>query len=162
MFENEQWREIRDFPHYHVSNYGRVKHVDRVEARKISINDRGFPIIVLYGADGKTRYLRQINQLVADAFLSPATFNDETSVWHVDGDVTNCRAENLKWETRSRVLEWNEMHRTGRSQYNSGPVRNTRTGKEYADVYECAMDEGRTEGDIFHRADRGNPRYEWI
>lgn len=162
MFEDEKWHIIHEFPQYMISDCGRVKHVDRIEARKVSINDRGFPIIVLFGKDSKTRYLRQINKLVAEAFLEPPAYPDENYVWHKDGNLENCRAENLKWETRSRVLEWNEMHRTKEPQYNTGPVRNTRTGLEYENAFECAMDEGRIESDIVIRADKGNPRYEWI
>lgn len=161
MFENEQWRVIADFPHYHISNYGRVKKHDSEKARRISINDRGFPIITLYGADSKTRYLRQINKLVADAFLHPPKFDDETAVWHLDGDLTNCRAENLRWDTRSRVLEWNEMNRTGRAKFDTPPVYNTRTGETYEDAFACAMAEGRLESEILMRCEKGSPRYKY-
>lgn len=165
MFEDEKWHIIHEFPQYMVSDYGRIKKVDSVNPRKLTVNAKGFPIIVLFGKGGgesKTRYLRQINKLVAEAFLELPAYNDETYVWHKDGNLENCEASNLKWETRSRVLEWNEMHRTKEPQYNTGPVRNTRTGKEYDNAFECAMDEGRIESDIVIRADKGNPRYEWI
>jgi hypothetical protein len=165
MLEDEVWHVIHEFPSYMISNYGRVKKTDSVNARQIAVNERGFPIIVLFGKGGgesKTRYLRQINKLVAEAFLELPAYPDETSVWHIDGNLENCRADNLKWETRSRVLEWNEMNRKKDPQYNTGPVRNTRTGKEYENAFECAMDEGRIESDIVIRADKGSPRYEWI
>lgn len=165
MFEDEVWHVIHEFPNYMVSDHGRVKNINSVNARQLTVNDRGFPIIVLFGRHGgesKTRYLRQVNKLVAEAFLPLPAFDNETSVWHLDGDLLNCRADNLKWETRSRVLEWNEMHRTKEPQYKTGPVRNTRTDKEYANAFECAMDEGRLEIDIIKRADMGSPRYEWI
>ena len=169
MFENEEWREIEEFPHYSISNYGRVKHQDRVEARRISVSDKGFPIVTLFGADSKTRYLRQINKLVANAFLDPPHYEDENAVWHIDGDLLNCRAENLRWETRSRVLEWNDMHRNGRPRLVTPRVKNNRTGTVYENAYECAMDEGVLESAIVFRVERqarhmedDNARYRYV
>lgn len=169
MFEGEEWREIQEFPHYFVSNYGRVKHTERIEARKITVNDRGFPVVTLFGKDSKTRYLRQINKLVAQAFLPPPMFADETAVWHIDGDLGNCRVENLKWDTRPRVLEWNEMHRTLEPKLRTPKVKNNRTGKVYENAFMCAMDEGFLETTIVWKVERqarnvedDNARYRYI
>lgn len=158
MFENEEWRIIEDFPHYSVSNYGRVKHQNSVEARKITVNDKGFPIVTLFGADSKTRYLRQINALVAKAFVPKPAFDDPlypaNSVWHIDGDLLNCKADNLRWDTRPRVLEWNEMHRRQRPAHTTPRVRNNRTGETYESAYACAMAEGEVESRIIWRVER--------
>jgi hypothetical protein len=154
MLENEEWREIEEFPHYRISNYGRVKHVSRDRARKVTINERGFPVILLSSATSPTRYLRQINVLVANAFLRPPTLDEDNSVWHIDGDLTNCRPENLRWDMRSRVLEWNEMHRRGGPRLNTPRVRNNRTGEVYEDAYECAIAEGKLESDIAWRVEK--------
>lgn len=169
MFENEEWRGIEDFPQYLVSQYGRIKHVDRLNARKVTVNEKGFPIVVLFGKTGKTRFLRQVNKLVADAFLPPPEYDDQNAVWHIDGDLTNCRADNLKWELRSRVLEWNEMHRTGRPRYKTPQVKNNTTGVVYADAFECAMEEGELESRILWRIEQqarsltdDNARYRYI
>jgi hypothetical protein len=90
VFENEIWHIIHEFPNYMVSDHGRVKNVNSVNARSVTVNAAGFPIIVLFGKGGgesKTRYLRQVNKLVAEAFLPPPTYDDENSVWHIDGDL---------------------------------------------------------------------------
>lgn len=169
MFENEIWHEIEEFPHYRVSNYGRIKHVDRNEARKVTVNERGFPVVLLSSKNTPTRYLRQVNKLVAQAFLPPPQFDDETAVWHIDGDLTNCRAENLRWEMRSRVLEWNEMHRTGQPKFRTPKVKNNRTGEVYENAYECAMAEGMLESAVVWRVERqarhiedDNARYRYV
>ncbi len=154
MFENEEWVEIEDFPHYHISQYGRVKRLDSTEARKVTLNDKGFPIITLYGQDSKTRYLRQINKLVATAFLPPPQYPDMTYVWHLDGDLSNCNVSNLRWDTRSRVLEWNEMHRARKPKYETPRVMNNRTGITYENALECALSEGRLESEIVWRVER--------
>lgn len=160
MFENEEWRIIEDLPHYSISNYGRVKHQNTIEARKVSISDKGFPVVTLYGADSKTRYLRQVNKLVADAFVPGYNTIDESTgdlrnaVWHIDGDLTNCSADNLLWETRSRVLEWNDMHRLHIPRYSTPKVRNNRTGVIYENAFHCAMAEGELESKIVWRIEK--------
>lgn len=151
MFENEEWRTVEELPHYLISNYGRVKHIDRINARNITVNERGFPVVLLNSANTATRYNRQINHLVAHAFLPQPEYSNMTSVWHIDGDLINCRADNLKWETRPRVLEWNEMHRTLTPRLTTPPVKNNRTGVIYNNAFECGMAEGRTESEVVWR-----------
>lgn len=155
MFENEEWEPIQEFPHYLVSNLGRVKRYDSVSARKISVNDKGFPIITIYAQDSKTRYLRQINKLVAIAFLPPP-FDPrfDTAVWHIDGDLLNCKADNLRWDTRHRVVDWNEMHRRREPRLKTPRVKNNRTGIIYENAFECGMAEGETEEKIVWRVER--------
>lgn len=169
MFENEEWRPIEEFPHYFISNYGRVKHESRDEARKVSVNERGFPVVLLLSRTTSSRYLRQINKLVARAFLLPPLHADEIAVWHIDGDLTNCRAENLRWATRSEVLEWNEMHREGKPKLNTPKVKNNITGEIYENAYECALAEGLLESAVIWRIERqaqsmedDNARYRYV
>lgn len=169
MFENEEWRVIEELPHYSISNYGRVKRDGAIEARKVSVSDKGFPIVTLFGKDSKTRYLRQINKLVAEAFLQPPFYENETAVWHIDGDLSNCNSENLKWEMRSRVLEWNEMHRSRKPQFPTPRVKNNRTGRIYANAFECGMEEGMIESSVVFRVEKqarhmedDNARYRYI
>ena len=162
MFEDEEWKPVAEphLSHYWISTHGRVKHEDRPDqARRVTLNDKGFPIITLYGADSKTRYLRQINVLVAMAFIEHPAWDDlnnpkTTAVWHIDGDWTNCHVNNLKWETRPRVLEWNEMHRRQRPSMSTPKVKNNRSGIVYENAFECAMEEGYLESDIVWRIER--------
>jgi len=159
MFEDEQWAEVAGLEHYLISTHGRVKREGAIEARKVSLSDRGTPIITLYGKDGKTRNLRQINQLVANAFLPPSHFDKETYVWHKDGDLTNCHVDNLRWDTKTRVREWNEMHRTMEPRLNTPPVVNLRTNAVYENAWACGMAEGELESTIVWKVERGSPRY---
>jgi hypothetical protein len=154
MIDEEDWRPIKEFPHYLISSYGRVKHQHRTYSRKITINERGFPVILLSSATSPTRYLRQINQLVAITFLPTPAWADETAVWHIDGDLSNCYYQNLRWERRDRVLEWNEMHRRGESRYNTPPVKNNYTGELYKNAYECGMGEGVLESTIIWKIEK--------
>jgi NUMOD4 motif len=151
LHEDEEWRTLAEFPHYLISSYGRVRHQDRTYPRRITVNERGFPVILLSSATSATRYLRQINKLVATTFLPTPAWSDTNSVWHKDGDLSNCHVDNLMWERRDRVLEWNEMHRRGEPQYDTPPVMNNRTGEVYKDAYDCAMQEGILESTVVWR-----------
>lgn len=156
MPEPEEWRPIADFPHYLVSSWGNIKHVNRNDPRTIKCNRNGFPVVLLSDANTATRWLRQVNVLVAQAFLRPPLYTDETTVWHRDGDLSNCHVENLKWERRDRVLEWNRMHRTGRPEFATPAVKNNRSGEIYRDAYDCAIHEGMLESDIVWRIEKQN------
>lgn len=169
MFVDEEWRPVDEFPHYLISNYGRVKHIYRTNARKVTVNERGFPVILLSSATSPTRYLRQINKLVAIAFLPPTLYRENTAIWHKDGDLRNCHVSNLMWERRDKVLEWNEMHRSGEPRYNTPAVKNNRTGEIYKDAYDCAMQEGILESSIVWRIEEQaesiydeNARYRYV
>jgi len=154
MFDNEEWKPITDFPHYAVSNRGRVRNEKTFEVRKLTISDKGFPIIMLYGADSKTRNLRHVSKLVAQEFLSAPFYDNETAVWHIDGNLHNCDVENLRWETKGRVMEWNEMHRSMTPKLNTPKVKNNRTGITYPNAFECALAEGFLESTIVFKVER--------
>lgn len=140
MIQEEIWREIEGFPDYHISNLGRVVHIERPGViRKTSINHKGFPTLVLFHKNHTgARYLRQVNKLVASAFLGQAPPRLD-SVWHIDGDLLNCQADNLKWDMRSRVMEWNEMHRTPGPKFRTGRVMINATGRVFENAYEVAL-----------------------
>lgn len=150
----EEWRHVRDFPHYVVSDLGRIKHVDRRTPRRLRTNERGFVVVLLSSNSSPTRYLRQVNKLVARAFLPVPEYDSENSIWHLDGDLTNCRADNLRWDLRSRVLEWNEMHRTGEPKFPTPRVKNNTTGRVYTNAYECGLAEGLLESTVLWFVER--------
>jgi hypothetical protein len=166
MIHLEEWVEIEDFPGYIISNLGNIQHKDRPNTnRKVGINHQGFPTIVLFR--GQTRYVRHVNKLVAQAFLEPPQYRDMIAIWHIDGDLLNCQADNLLWDRRDRVLEWNEMHRSGQPRYRTKNVMDNATGRVYTSAYECGMHVGELETAIITHidsfpdeyADRGKFRY---
>lgn len=58
------------------------------------------PRVVLHDGGGRaTQKTFPVHKLVGEAFLPPGKPGEE--IRHLDGDHTNCRADNLKWGTRS-------------------------------------------------------------
>lgn len=140
MIHEETWKVIEEFPDYQISSLGRIIHKDRPETpRRVNINHAGFPTLTLFKKEhGGARYVRQVNKLVAIAFLGPAPKRLD-SIWHFDGDLLNCYADNLKWDMRARVLEWNEMHRTMTPKYKTPKVMVNATGDVYDNAFMCGL-----------------------
>ena len=108
----EQWRSIADFPGYEVSDQGRVRsywsrssngksrgahwkvteQVQRILAAPVCGH---YPQVNLR-RDGRS-FGRRIHRLVAETFLGPCP--DSLELCHDDGDPTNNRIDNLRYDT---------------------------------------------------------------
>jgi hypothetical protein len=103
---NEEWASIEGFEEaYQVSNYGRVKSLERYVygKSKRKHNERiiklmqntshGYPMVSLCLNGIKKSFL--VHKLVAKSFL-PLN-SSRTYVNHKDGDKKNCHISNLEW-----------------------------------------------------------------
>lgn len=160
MSLEEIWRPVDGFPDYQVSSYGNIVHVERPNLiRKTTLNHQGFPNLVLFNKEHPgARYLRQVNKLVATAFLGrpPAKMD---AVWHINGDLQDCHADNLKWDMRARVMEWNEMHREGEPKFRTPQVMINETGRIYNNAFEVALAVGDIETAVVGHIERYPPQY---
>lgn len=100
---DEEWRDIEEFKGiYQVSNFGRVRSVERVINRRTypaqiikPLVNKGY-VMVRLSQKNKGRRLRSVAKLVLLAFVGepPGTAKD---VRHIDGDKNNNNVENLEW-----------------------------------------------------------------
>lgn len=93
----EAWEEIRDFPGYSVSNWGRVRRERTGRIVRPTRNTRGIWTIGLMSEDSQQRK-RSIPLLVADAFVErpDGRVNFDTPI-HLDGNRDNLHYLNLQW-----------------------------------------------------------------
>ena len=92
----EEWKEIKDFPGYKVSNYGRV-FSDKINKQlRACISNHGYKYVCLR-KDNKN-YCKTMHNLVAEAFIPNP--NNYYSVTHIDKNKTNNFVDNLKWVDR--------------------------------------------------------------
>ncbi|WP_352250053.1 HNH endonuclease [Amycolatopsis nalaikhensis] len=90
----EEWRSIPEFPHYEVSNMGRVRRYGSAITAAVFKNPRDrrpWVRVTLYKDRVPTQ--RAVHVLVANAFLGERPKG--TSVQFKNGDSTDARLENL-------------------------------------------------------------------
>lgn len=141
----EQWKPIVGFPDYEVSNYGRV--VNRVTGRYMAQlrNQRGIVQVGL--SRGKRQHRRSLAVLVAHAFVPRHAHPSYDTPIHIDGDRTNCRADNFMWRPRWFAREY---HRQFFADHNTkiGPIREIHTKRIYNSPWDAAVSLGLLESDI--------------
>ncbi len=138
----EQWRPVRGYPGYEVSDLGRVrswrlggpygpKRRRSPLLRKLIPNPRtGGYLYVMLSIKGKVK-LRQVHVMVLEAFVGRRPAGHETR--HFDRDVTNNRLKNLVWGTRREQFEDQVRHgtdtrgvRNGNAKLSSAQVKTIR------------------------------------
>lgn len=101
---NEIWLPIDDYDGYEVSNYGRVKSLERVDSLGRTVKERilkqgndkdGYQRVQLC-KDGNPKML-SVHRLVASAFIPNS--NNLPQVNHIDEVKTNNHVSNLEWCT---------------------------------------------------------------
>jgi hypothetical protein len=90
--EGEVWREIKKFPKYHISNFGRIKStVNNQKILKQRLNDKGYPTISL----GLYKKSQRVHRLVAIEFIHNPLNKPEVN--HKDCIKYNNHVGNLEW-----------------------------------------------------------------
>lgn len=103
----EVWKPVKGYEGlYGVSNKGRVRSVDRIDARGqhrkskiMSVKKIQNTKKVTFFRNGKSKTFT-LKKLVADAFLETPKANEK--LVYVDGNPDNICAENLKWQKKAQ------------------------------------------------------------
>ena len=147
-FQNEVWKNIPEYEEYQVSNYGRVKSLDRIikqyghknfyervmrgKILKPRTQNGGY-LIVCLSHNGK-RIAKTIHRLVAITFIGN---REGLDVNHKDGNKQNNKLENLEWVTRSENIK-HDYHILGHT-HNLCKVRCIETGEEFASIKQASI-----------------------
>lgn len=94
----EQWRTIKDYPNYSVSNYGRVRNDKRNKLMGFEIDKGGYARIRLCNCGHNKKFW--VHRLVAQAFIPNP--NEYPCVNHIDEDKQNNNVTNLQWCTHKQ------------------------------------------------------------
>jgi hypothetical protein len=89
----EEFRIIKDYENYSVSNYGNVRNNTTGKILKRSINSNGYYGVKLC-KDGKAINFK-IHRLIANAFIPNP--DDKPCVDHIDNNKVNNNLVNLRW-----------------------------------------------------------------
>ncbi len=116
--QTEAWKDIANHEgSYQVSSLGRVRSLDRVlsdgrtytgRLLKPGIASHGYPTVNLSNKGVVVNML--VHRLVLDAFIGPCPAGLECC--HRDGDRTNPRLNNLRWDTSANNYKDSVRHGT--------------------------------------------------
>jgi len=106
----ERWKEIIDTNGlYYISNYGRVKRVNKTKPERIlktSNDGKGYLVVSISDGKGNVRTAR-VHKLVALHFI-PNPYNYPV-INHKDENPFNNHADNLEWCTVKYNTNYNDM-----------------------------------------------------
>lgn len=114
----EEWLPIEGYNNYEVSNFGKIKSVERIDSLGRTVKERilkqvtnkyGYQQVCLC-KDGKKKMFR-VHRLVASAFIPNP--NNYPVVNHKDEVKTNNHVSNLEWCT----VEYNNNYGTRNDRY---------------------------------------------
>ena len=145
----ELWKPIKGYEgFYEVSSKGRVRSVERIDARGqhrkskiMSVKKIQNAKKVTFFRDGKSKTFT-LKKLVADAFLEKPKANEKLIC--VDGNPDNVCAENMKWQKKAQ------------KKHNIYQFEDNKTGEVFeGSINDCCDAWGLTKSALINRANRG-------
>lgn len=102
FIDNEIWKNIKDFPGYQISTFGRVRSFKSGEEKFLykKIEPNGYVRVCLFN-NGKRKYL-MVHRLVCINFMKNP--ENKPNVNHIDNNTLNNRLDNLEWCTQSENI----------------------------------------------------------
>lgn len=105
---NEEWRRIKEFPNYLISNYGRCYSLNQYRLLKPQTNEykTNTPYYGYRLTNSIKTCWKKTHRLVAEAFIDNP--KNKPEVHHINDNPWDNRADNLQWVTED---EHDEIHR---------------------------------------------------
>lgn len=142
---NEEWKAIRNFENYSISNLGRVRF--EKSGRILALNQNQFANVYVGLFRDGTQYHRSVALLVAKAFI-PRQFGPYDTPINLDGDRWNNRVDNLVWRPRWFAIRYNQQFRHPYINPIPYPIQDVKTGVVSENSFDCATRYGLLESDL--------------
>lgn len=142
----ERWLPIDEFPGYSVSNKGRVRN-DLTRRIMVTVHNRGGVLMVGLFRD-RCQFKRGVAKLVAEKFLPHNTLETFDTPMHLNGDRSDCSADNLVWRPRWYVHKYQQQFESYRQPYIDRKIMDEKTGDIYANSWEAAIANGLREFEV--------------
>lgn len=150
----EEWRPIKGYERYEISNQGRVRHSRTGKIRKLGTVKCGYSMIGLRELGTSKMKNLSIHRLVAIAFIPNP--ENKKCVNHKDGDKSNNCVDNLEWCTHSENTKHSfrnglqihpQLGKYGWNSFNGRPIKQIdlisgKVIKEYGSICDAARHVG--------------------
>lgn len=136
----EQWRTIPGYSEYQVSDWGNLKG-KKGQLMSIKLNPGHYPRVCISPKELGTEKKHYVHTLVSWAFHSRK--QDATSIDHIDRNVHNCHASNLRWATVAENLANRAEHANRRR---SRQVEKLGADGSVTAVYESILEASQSTG----------------
>lgn len=136
----EEWKYIKDYPNYMISNQGNVKSLKYGKEKKLNpTKDKYGYLRINLCKDGKYK-MYSVHRLVANAFISNT--DNKPCIDHINTDKTDNRIENLRWVTNKEnsnnpitIKKWK-----GENNYKTKPLLQFDKNMNFVRKWECIAD----------------------
>lgn len=141
----EQWKKIRGFPDYSVSNTGFIR--SEKTGRLLSLYENQYGVVCVgLMKDGK-QYHRSATLLVALAFLPRRRPPFDTPI-NLDGNRYNNHFENLVWRPRWFAIKFNQQFKHPYPYSIHSPIQDMESREVSDNSLECCKRYGLLEEDL--------------
>lgn len=156
--DEEVWAEIKHFPGYLISNYGRVWNKKRERVMSTSLNNFGHVKISLFDEYGVRRTFF-VARFVGEAFVEVPERRCNR-IMLKDGDFANVVSDNVEWRPKWFIWRYYQQLKTPQHAYFQNlPVVNMRQRKEYDSVVDAGISNGEMFEDIWRSCSTGDRIY---
>lgn len=95
----EVWKKIEGYTGYYVSNLGRIQSRKRVTPiiMKLGKDRLGYTTALLWNKDKKKLDITHLSRIVLSTFVGYPAEPWLCYAHHINGDLSDCRLENLEW-----------------------------------------------------------------
>lgn len=141
----KEWKTIREFPNYSVSDLGDIKNKKSGRVLRQSVNQYDVPCVGLF-KEGE-QYHRSVPLLVATAFIPQLDGVFDTPI-NLNGDRMDNRVGNLVWRPRWFAVKYNQQFKAAGIPEMDVPLLNLDTREKFRNSRECVIYYGLLEQDL--------------
>lgn len=139
------WRPIDEFPGYSVNPLGQVRRNANQRLVAPRYNQYGVPYVGFMS--NWRQHIRSLPRIVAVTFLPSPSEIFDTPI-QIDGDRSNCRADNLMWRPRWYAVQFNNQFKERYENALDEPVRCVHDGARFPNSLAAACRYGLLEREV--------------
>jgi hypothetical protein len=143
--EEDDWVPVAGFPGYSINPLGQVCRDSTGRLLQPRINQDGVPYVGLMRDWAQCN--RSLPLLVARAFLDRPSDIFDTPI-QLDGDLSNCRADNLMWRPRQYAIKYKRQFKQRYDSPIESPVRAINERERFPNSFVAACRYGLLEREV--------------